>query len=198
MEIQKLIKEKKLTFVDLFQIHHQIKILENNDHNALTEVLYHQPLNQSKKLDSEFQQSSPEEFMKKYPLAGFIFSIKDSNKLKDSDCSNGFIINLNHPIKEQPQSIEVIMEKGGIITCKGNVPQALFSMESYNNAFGETKNPYDPTRISGGSSGGEGCLVRMGLVNCAMGSDVAGSIRLPALICGVVGFKATVNRISGD
>lgn len=71
-------------------------------------------------------------------------------------------------------------------------------MESFNNVFGETKNPYDDTRIAGGSSGGECVLVKMGLVNFAIGSDVAGSLRLPALVCGVVSFKPTVNRISSD
>jgi len=71
-------------------------------------------------------------------------------------------------------------------------------MESYNNIFGETKNPYDLEWIAGGSSGGDSCLVKLGLVNCAIGSDVAGSLRLPALACGVVAFKPTVNRISND
>ena len=71
-------------------------------------------------------------------------------------------------------------------------------MESYNNAFGETKNPYDLERIAGGSSGGEAVIVKLGEVNFAIGSDVAGSLRLPALICGIVAFKPTVSRISSD
>jgi len=71
-------------------------------------------------------------------------------------------------------------------------------MESYNHVYGETKNPYDLERISGGSSGGDACLVKLGLVNCSISSDVAGSIWLPGLACGVVSFKPTVNRITND
>lgn len=71
-------------------------------------------------------------------------------------------------------------------------------MESYNHVFGPVRNPYNLDRISGGSSGGDACLVKLGLVNAAIGSDVAGSLRLPALACGVVGFKPTYNRISND
>lgn len=127
-----------------------------------------------------------------------MLSIKDSNKLINTDCTNGFIINLNKPVKENPRTIELLIEKGAIITCKGSIPQALFSMESYNNIYGSVKNPYDPERISGGSSGGEACLVKLGLVNAAIGSDVAGSLRLPALCCGIYSFKPTYGRLSGD
>ena len=71
-------------------------------------------------------------------------------------------------------------------------------MESYNHIFGPTKNPYNEERISGGSSGGEACLIKLGLVNCAIGSDVAGSLRIPALCCGISSFKPTIPRVSND
>ena len=71
-------------------------------------------------------------------------------------------------------------------------------MESTNNIFGRTLNPYDKNRNSGGSSGGEAVLIRLGLVNCSIGSDVGGSLRIPALFCGIVSFKPTINRISQD
>ena len=71
-------------------------------------------------------------------------------------------------------------------------------MESVNNIFGNTKNPFNLDRISGGSSGGEAVLIRLGLVNSSIGSDVAGSIWIPALLCGIVGFKPTTGRVSND
>lgn len=71
-------------------------------------------------------------------------------------------------------------------------------MESFNNVFGETKNPYDHSRIAGGSSGGDAVLIKLGLVNAAMGSDVAGSLRIPALTCGITAFKPTCHRLSED
>ena len=165
-------------------MYHQIKQKNNNENNALTEVLYQKPL----KRCQELQKTD----LKQYPLLGFIFSIKDSNKLKGTVCTNGFKINVGKIEEKQPNSIKHLIEKGAIITCKGNIPQALFSMESFNHVFGATKNPYDPERISGGSSGGEACLIKLGLVNCAIGSDVAGSLRIPALCCGISAFKPTI------
>lgn len=64
-------------------------------------------------------------------------------------------------------------------------------METFNNIIGSCKNPYSKERISGGSTGGDACLVKLGLVNAAIGNDVGGSIRIPSLCCGVVGFKPT-------
>lgn len=71
-------------------------------------------------------------------------------------------------------------------------------MECYSIIFGEGKNPYDFNRTSGGSSGGDAALVRLGLVNSALGSDIAGSLRIPALYNGIVTLKPTVPRIRLD
>lgn len=57
-----------------------------------------------------------------YPLAGFVFSIKDSNQLKDTDCTMGMWINVDKPYLKNTRTMELLIEKGAIITCKGNVP----------------------------------------------------------------------------
>jgi Asp-tRNA(Asn)/Glu-tRNA(Gln) amidotransferase A subunit family amidase len=64
-------------------------------------------------------------------------------------------------------------------------------METYNNLLSSCQNPYNVERTSGGSSGGEATLVKLGLVNASICSDVGGSIRTPSLCCGLVGFKPT-------
>ena len=64
-------------------------------------------------------------------------------------------------------------------------------METFNNILGSCLNPYNPDWIVGGSSGGDACLVKLGLVNAAIGNDVAGSLWIPSLCCGIVGFKPT-------
>ena len=69
-------------------------------------------------------------------------------------------------------------------------------MESKNNIYKKALNPYDKTRTPGGSSGGEAALVRLGLCNVAIGSDIAGSLRIPALYCGCVTIKPTQLRLS--
>ena len=91
--------------------------------------------------------------------------------------------------------IKHIIKRGGLFVSKGNVPQALFSLESFNHVYGEARNPYDIRRVPGGSSGGEAALVRLGLVNAAIGSDIAGSLRIPALFCGICTLKPTALRL---
>lgn len=71
-------------------------------------------------------------------------------------------------------------------------------MECKSNIFGKGLNPFDHNRTPGGSSGGDGALVRLGLVNCALGSDIAGSLRIPALFNGIVTLKPTVPRTRLD
>jgi len=79
---------------------------------------------------------------------------------------------------------------------RGNVPQAALSIHTTNFIWGRAKNPYDNERSCGGSSGGDGGLVASRCVPAAVGSDVGGSIRIPATFNGITGFKPTQGRIS--
>ena len=195
-DLQKLIELKKHNLPNIIKIYHKLKQNDNNSHNAITDTFYKKPLLESEVLQEKFNKK--EINLKTHPLLGFIFSIKDSNILKDTKCTNGFYLNLNTIYTKESNSIKLLKSKGALITTKGNIPQALFSMEAYNNIYKETKNPYNKNRTSGGSSGGEAALLALGLINAAIGSDAAGSVRIPALFCGVVGFKPTGNRISND
>ena len=72
----------------------------------------------------------------------------------------------------------------------------LMTMETNSNTFGECSNPHNSLRTSGGSSGGEGVAVSLGLVNCGIGSDIGGSIRIPSLFCGICCLKPTIGRFT--
>ena len=159
-------------------------------------MLWSQPLQRANELQQLIDQGkiNPQDL----PLLGYVMSIKDSNRLKGTASTNGFKINVGKLEQRNPESIKILIRNGALLTCKGNIPQALFSMESFNNVFGETRNPYNHERISGGSSGGDAVLVKLGVVNAAMGSDVAGSLRIPALLCGITSFKPTCHRLSED
>ena len=105
-------------------------------------------------------------------------------------------MNLNRVPTKNPKLIQNLQENGAVITCRGNVPQFLLSIESSNTIYGITKNPFDPTRTAGGSSGGEAANIVLGFCNAAIGTDIAGSVRIPALFCGLIGFKPTTHRLS--
>ena len=79
---------------------------------------------------------------------------------------------------------------------KGNVPQLLFALHSENDIYGQAQNPWDPSRVPGGSSGGDAGLVAARCVPLSIGSDIGGSIRAPAAFCGVYGLKPTAGRVS--
>jgi aspartyl-tRNA(Asn)/glutamyl-tRNA(Gln) amidotransferase subunit A len=102
----------------------------------------------------------------------------------------------DHIPTEDAQVVRRLRSGGAIILGKQNLHEFAYGGSSMISFFGEVHNPWDPTRIAGGSSGGSAASVAAGLGFAAVGTDTAGSIRLPAAYCGVVGLKPTYGRIS--
>jgi aspartyl-tRNA(Asn)/glutamyl-tRNA(Gln) amidotransferase subunit A len=102
----------------------------------------------------------------------------------------------DHVPTEDAQVVRRLRSGGAIILGKQNLHEFAYGGSSMISFFGEVHNPWDPTRVAGGSSGGSAASVAAGLGFAAVGTDTAGSIRLPAAYCGVVGLKPTYGRIS--
>ena len=122
-------------------------------------------------------------------------SIKDSFMQEGYDSTCGATVRAFMPCDYDSVLIQMLRKYGMVPFVRTNIPQLLLLPESENNMFGRTNNPFDITRTPGGSSGGEAALIGAGCSPAGLGSDIGGSIRLPAHFTGIVGFKPTPGRL---
>jgi amidase len=130
------------------------------------------------------------------PLCGVPFSVKDSIQVAGAVCTGGTLGRRDaRPAAEDATLVARLRRAGAIPIARTNLPDLLFAFESDNLMYGATCNPYDLTRTSGGSSGGEAALIASCGSPFGLGSDAAGSVRLPAAFCGIATIKPTSGRL---
>ena len=123
------------------------------------------------------------------PLHGIPVTIKDALETKGLRSTGGASeLHNNIPSKDAPV-VAAVKEAGAIVFGKTNLPRWSGDFQSFNEMFGTTVNPWDSERVPGGSSGGAAAAVAAGLSSFEIGTDIGGSIRLPASFCGVFGHK---------
>ncbi|KAM9762389.1 vitamin D3 hydroxylase-associated protein-like [Menidia menidia] len=186
-ELTKELKEGSLSPPEVFYTYMEKTLAVHRDLNCCTEVLL-ESLEQLQELDSS----------RTGLLYGVPVSIKENVGYKDHDCSCGVLVNLECPVEVDSVLVQVLKLQGAVPFVKTNLPQALLNYDCSNPIFGQTVNPHSPQKTSGGSSGGEAALLGGGGSPLGIGSDIGGSIRIPASFCGVCGFKPTSGRLSSQ
>ncbi|MBL4787386.1 MAG: hypothetical protein JKY49_18425 [Cohaesibacteraceae bacterium] len=128
-------------------------------------------------------------------LLGLPMTIKDSLCVKGLRCTGGMPEYADYIPDTDAESVARLRQAGAVFIGKSNLPERSGDYQSYNDQFGTTKNPWNPELTPGGSSGGSAAAISAGLSAAEFGSDIAGSIRLPAHFCGIYGLKPSYGLI---
>ena len=187
----RMIREGGISSVELISAHLARIEKVNRPLNAVVEVLGSSALHAAAAAD---RRRAHGEAMRAFE--GVPFSVKDSIEVEGTVCSAGTLGYRNNPPSARDAALVGRLRAAGAIpVARTNLPDLLFAFETDNLIFGRTNNPYDLSRTCGGSSGGEAALIAACGSPFGLGSDAAGSVRLPAHYCGIAALKPTSGRL---
>ena len=185
IEINKLLKEKKIKVIDLLE--ESFEKIENSNLNAFITLNKEKAIERAHELDTKEVDNI---------LFGIPIAIKDNIVTKDLLTTAGSKMLSNFNPIYNAHVIDLINEKNMVIIGKTNMDEFAMGSSNQTSFYGPVRNPFDNTLVSGGSSGGSAVSVAEGSVLLSLGSDTGGSIRQPSSFCSVVGLKPTYGRVS--
>ncbi|MEK7187099.1 MAG: Asp-tRNA(Asn)/Glu-tRNA(Gln) amidotransferase subunit GatA [Patescibacteria group bacterium] len=191
-EAREGLKRKDFSARELTQACLDVIEKKDKDIHAFLEI-FEDALTQADEADNKLKNLKTSELPN---LLGIPIALKDNILVKGKHASAGSKILENYVATYDSTATKKLKEAGAVIVGRTNMDEFAMGSSTENSAFGPTKNPFDTTRVPGGSSGGSAAAVAAGMVLGAFGSDTGGSIRQPAAFTGVVGFKPTYGRVS--
>jgi aspartyl-tRNA(Asn)/glutamyl-tRNA(Gln) amidotransferase subunit A len=192
MTIAAAVREGNVTAVDVTKAALARIAMRNHQLNCFTSITAEAALADAARIDSEIAQGNNPGV-----LAGVPFAVKNLFDIAGLTTLAGSKINADNPAATQDATaVAKLKQAGAVLLGALNMDEYAYGFVTENSHYGATHNPHDLLRVAGGSSGGSAAAVAGGLVPLTLGSDTNGSIRVPAALCGVFGFKPTYGRLS--
>jgi len=188
-ETRKKLDAKEFSVVDLVSAYLDEIKNKNFELNAYLEI-YDDVLTQAKMADEKIIKGES------YPLLGIPFAIKDNILFEGHRVSAGSKILENYIAVYDSTVVKELKKQGAILIGRTNMDEFAMGSSTQTSAFGVSRNPYDISRVPGGSSGGSAIAVAGNMALVSLGTDTCGSVRQPASFCGLVGLKPTYGAIS--
>ncbi len=189
-EALKLFKSRKASPVELLKILIERSRKLNGSINCLADCYFEEALAKAKTAEQVYARRGA----KLRPLEGIPLLVKDSQRLKNKRTTHGSLIFANNIDDHSDPQIERLEKAGAIIFGRTTTPEFCLSGVTHSKIWGITRNPWNTDFGPGGSSGGSAAALASGFTTLATGTDIGGSIRIPASACGVVGFKPPHGR----
>jgi aspartyl-tRNA(Asn)/glutamyl-tRNA(Gln) amidotransferase subunit A len=190
--LSRAFREKHLSPVEVVRVLlERIESADNKNLGAFITVTGERALEEAARAEKEMAAG-----LYRGPLHGVPLGLKDLIYTRDVRTTMGSALFKDY-VPEYSATVALKLEEAGVVLVgKTNTHEFAYGPTGDRSYFGPTRNPHDARRISGGSSGGSGAAVAASLLYASLGSDTAGSIRIPSALCGVVGMKPTFGRVS--
>jgi len=156
--------------------------------NAFTDSFFDQAMDQARLAEKRYRKGSARK------LEGLPVAVKDELRLKGTRRTSCSMVHRNRVDDESDVIIDRLLRAGAIAIAKTAAPEFCLLGSCHSELFGVTRNPWDLTLTPGGSSGGTGAALAAGMTTLGTGTDIGGSIRIPAAQCGIVGYKPPYGR----
>jgi len=185
-----MMRSGEISAVEVFNAHVDVIETINQDINALVTLCLERAEDEARQVDEKQAKGKSTGV-----LHGLPYAVKDTLPTKGVRTTLGSLLFENHVPDEDAIHVERARQAGAIVMGKSNTPEFASGTQTSNSLFGITRNPVDLSRTVTGSSGGSAAALAANMVPMADGSDLGGSLRSPASVCGIVGFRPTAGQV---
>ena len=187
--VARLVRTRKTSPVEVLEACLARVAARNKDINAIV-TLNPRAMDDARALERALKRGT-----KPGPLAGVVVGIKDLTPVAGVRTTYGSLLYADNVANEDAIVVQRLRAAGAIILGKTNTPEFGAGANTYNEVFGRTHNPHDLTKTAGGSTGGGAAALASGMIALAEGTDLGGSLRIPAAFCGVVGLRPSIGLV---